>query len=1175
MDQKPAAVKREEPESRTRGVLPLPQENFPAEGIAIYAIDSRTGALQLQYANDACLSILNLKQSPALPCRLGALGLDADTGWKYEQKLRRCLMRRSEVREVQSVAGDTAGERPYAREVCVTAAESPVTGERFLIEVSRRTADEEDAIGALARKSPSFAALLAQSMQRVWELDFKTSKFTLFTPAAPGSDAASVEEFRFPDDFISQGIVHSRSLADFRVFARKLCGGEHQGGTTLIMRTADGAGYAWHAMRFRMIAAGDGLPRKAVGVLRTIAAGTVQPRFLEIDRLWERLLPALCCFANVNLTTGFVERLWVSSGEVDNSPSPLAYGEVIESIVHKFFAKTSREQALKLLAPGRLMELARERTPSWACIMVDLVEENAYVRPATIHILLETADSGEVRAYFFVQYTQLVGRPALARRLPASCAFSHDDARGWIIKHLQQSKADNAHALIRICDIPDGACPMATAAVTAAFSLFFESFAILSTLSERTVSVFMPEIESSFKAREKLEASFEFVRKTLSGTRLANVRFVSALSFGVLKDYYHEDFLREASLVCNRLENEPLDTIERIAPISEIRSQQSQNAVFAAVDEELVKAPPPAADLDKEETACLLSCLDAVVRNDSADAALSHILASLGKHYQADRVYLVRLIEGMMTLEVTGEWDNARMGSFKLLINGSRLKKFPLLERVFTSGKSVSIARRPRTVELQHADGRLEGTWSYAAVACRPQAGTVKLVLCLDNPHENGGRLALPQALAPYLLLVHERLEKQKSSFLTAGDFGARVIEDLAEYRQVLSRLTCERYSSMGALVAAVPRLLVLDDAFGTEHCRNLLASLRELLARSFGNSVIFKKYTGEFVVLVPNTTHEVFFERVDWVQRACEKQFPGQVSTGATWSMEVFNVNALVEEARTFMLIQSGPVPPSIGRGSGQSVEAPAMLRNFIIHLQPKVDMRTREVVGAEALVRGVDAQGRIIAPAGFISQMEQGGMLRNLDLFVFSRVLWQLAQWKKEGLPLVPVSVNFSRYTLFDRATSGAVLAILSNYEDIDPGLIEIEITETACTVEHVTLERALAPYRRMGLRFALDDFGTGYANLSIFSQVRFETIKLDRTLVRDIPFNPMSRSLIESIVRISHEHRMVVVAEGVETESQAKTLVEKECFIAQGNYFEKPMDIRAFTSKCLAKEPAAASL
>lgn len=242
------------------------------------------------------------------------------------------------------------------------------------------------------------------------------------------------------------------------------------------------------------------------------------------------------------------------------------------------------------------------------------------------------------------------------------------------------------------------------------------------------------------------------------------------------------------------------------------------------------------------------------------------------------------------------------------------------------------------------------------------------------------------------------------------------------------------------------------------------------------------------------------------------------------------------------------------------------SFLKQFTVYFLPKIDMQSGKLAGAEALVRGVADDGSIVSPGRFIARMEKSGTLRDLDLFVLSRVLWQQQDWKRRGLKVVPVSVNFSRFTMFDSATAGAVLAILSHYDEDSAHEIEIEITETSCAVENVTLNRAMMLFRNLGLSFALDDFGTGYANLSIFSNVHFDSIKLDRSLIADIAVNKVSQSLLESIVRISHDSSMKVIAEGVEHQEQVNVLLKSGCYLAQGFLYDRALEPGHFAEKYL---------
>ena len=246
--------------------------------------------------------------------------------------------------------------------------------------------------------------------------------------------------------------------------------------------------------------------------------------------------------------------------------------------------------------------------------------------------------------------------------------------------------------------------------------------------------------------------------------------------------------------------------------------------------------------------------------------------------------------------------------------------------------------------------------------------------------------------------------------------------------------------------------------------------------------------------------------------------------------------------------------------------------LEKFTVFFQPKVDMRTGGTVGAEALVRGLDGAGLVIPPSRFMENMEKSGSIRELDLYVLNQTLAAMENWRRKGLRLLPVSVNFSRYTLFSPSSPGSVLAILSRYPSLPPELVEIEVSEAALDVETGSLKRIMGSFRPFGLRFGLDDFGCRYSNLSLFTNVNFDTVKLDRSLIRDIVGNSTGRALVGDILRLCSGRNMTCVAEGVEMKAQADALLDEGCLYAQGFYYARPLPAGEFEQNFLSGESGA---
>ena len=254
-------------------------------------------------------------------------------------------------------------------------------------------------------------------------------------------------------------------------------------------------------------------------------------------------------------------------------------------------------------------------------------------------------------------------------------------------------------------------------------------------------------------------------------------------------------------------------------------------------------------------------------------------------------------------------------------------------------------------------------------------------------------------------------------------------------------------------------------------------------------------------------------------------------------------------------------PVPEL---SEGAKEEAQPQKQRFTIYLQPKVDMRTGQLIGAEALARVLNERGELLPHGRIIETMEEEGTISQLDYFVFDSVLCTLDRWKRQGFPLRAISSNFSRKTLLNPTALASVLAILSRYPDVPQDMVELEITETGGGFENNTFSELIARFSGYGLSFSLDDLGSSYSNLSMLADLDFRSVKLDRSMTRNIATNRVSQMMVRDIAKICDSRGMLLIAEGVETQAQASALLANGCFYAQGYFYGRPMPVDEFEKK-----------
>ena len=512
---------------------------------------------------------------------------------------------------------------------------------------------------------------------------------------------------------------------------------------------------------------------------------------------------------------------------------------------------------------------------------------------------------------------------------------------------------------------------------------------------------------------------------------------------------------------------------------------------------------------------------------------------------------------------MTFEWTANGKHSIKHTVSGMRLERFPALERCRAEKAPVALAR-------EHAaslSGEREASvWRYTAFPLIRE-GEVVGFLCIENAMQHPGDLGLFTTLVPYLLQERERFRPKERTLRSIDQLMG--LPDLRAYTEAIGGLTSAQYSTLGVVCLTVPNLASINGDMGFEFGSKLLWFVAQTLSELFDASLLFRTWEAEFVCFLPDVTQEVFQLRVSRLRAILTRRYPEQVRVGTAWADGEFAAVRLVKTAKAAMGTQK-QIPQDMQRfvkaaegALGERAELSE--ERFTVYYQPKIDLATGELVGAEALVRGIGEDGALIAPAQFITYMEEDGSIRALDLYVLEQTLAQMACWQEKGLGLVPVSVNLSRVTMVSPTTPASILALQSRYPSIPPEALEIEITERG-PMETETFQETVEKYSACGLRLSLDDFGSQYANMSLFTNVRFDTVKLDRSLIARLGDNPVNEALVRDIIAICQTYGMTCVAEGVETEAQAALLRGLGCRYAQGYYYDKPLAAADFEEKYL---------
>jgi len=225
-----------------------------------------------------------------------------------------------------------------------------------------------------------------------------------------------------------------------------------------------------------------------------------------------------------------------------------------------------------------------------------------------------------------------------------------------------------------------------------------------------------------------------------------------------------------------------------------------------------------------------------------------------------------------------------------------------------------------------------------------------------------------------------------------------------------------------------------------------------------------------------------------------------------------------------------------------------------FILHYQPQVDIHTGKIIGMEALVRWMHPTKGMIPPKDFIPLAEETGFIVQLGDWVLYEACRQNKAWQDQGLLQVPVSVNLSMRQFSERGIKNKIAEVLAE-TGLPPKYLEIEITESmTMDVKHAS--DWLNKLKELGVQVAIDDFGTGYSSLSYIKQFPIDKLKIDRSFVNDMLLDPNNATIVSTIIAMTRQLNLKVIAEGVETEEQLQFLQEKQCDEVQGFLFSPPV-------------------
>lgn len=558
---------------------------------------------------------------------------------------------------------------------------------------------------------------------------------------------------------------------------------------------------------------------------------------------------------------------------------------------------------------------------------------------------------------------------------------------------------------------------------------------------------------------------------------------------------------------------------------------------------------------DKQESlkaeTLLINCTEILYLSQPFSKSAESILPMLGNFFKAERAYIFEL-EGAKIKEVF-EWLQPGLAPVAEMLQGVELT-LPLLESVW--GKHI-----PATV------------YPLPESASEPQPKSAVHIMVAGSvavrmPHLHTVLKTLANFMTYTLRVERYQTQLERLSFVDAL---TGVLNRNAYVKDM--ELPFHAGQPIGVVQVSVNGIKSLNDRKSREYGDHVLIKTAQRLQSILTTAKVYRIGGDEFIAVWKNVDGRVFEEGIRGLREWQNQKMTVKCALGYQWVSRCSNLQELTALAEERMyqdkkkFYRSMALPeryrPSndkvLSWADGDFLNRMIEEQRFVVYFQPKFSVSGHELIGAEALIRFLSGAGQILPPDQFIPFLEEARLIDRVDFYVFQFVCAKITEWLAAGKPVVPISVNFSRYTIKEPWFHDRLLKTWEKFQ-IPKKYIELEITEGSDEDGDHDILGLLSLLRRDGFPVSIDDFGVKYANLSIFTNGDFSTLKVDKSLIGDWE-NPRTKEILRVLCDICRSTKVCLIAEGVEQVEQMDFLEQIHCDGVQGFLFSYPLPLREY--------------
>lgn len=1019
-----------------------------------------------------------------------------------------------------------------------------------------------------------YMAVPQQIKLSVWEYDLQKDVLVLAKSTRGKNDSQRCLE-RIPESLIDMGLVHPESVETVRKLYAELKDGKRAVQQEIRARADGDSQWQWVRIRYLTIFDEVGRPVRAIGVGENITQiKEAEIKYQEELRAMHILSDGVVWVSQVNLTENRVEDLKSEQYPDYICQGDMTYEEMLQMVSEEIVNPDDRKRFLGSMSRGALRT---SYASGHTTVSMDYRFKNSKGRMYWVnyHVkLVPDAITRDLYAYGMVrdidaQKNMELSLNKKAQKDPDTGVYNKETAMSMMKEAIRKGAEDQERQQLLVFRLD-------TYEELAGRGGYLMADDVMKELSGQLKLVFgAPQVMGRFgmdeldillagdKPEREIMDMVREVRKTIKTPYLfAKIPIDAVVTTGIAYTYGAYTDLQNLYLRA------------RIA-LEAAEKEDSRCLIYSEKLSEKNWKLKPAKDWEdsrvtfyenKDMQEVLLRCAFSLMTSKDFERAIDSVLRQLAGYYGADCAFLVEFESG------AEEWKQFYM--FPSDRKRTRKKQLPpdragTWHKWFISNNKLAcenIEELKENFPDEYRRLKENGVHSIQAVVLQAD-NEITGCLGIENPGKNRMDFDLLDSVKHFVINeMVKRNMQQDQEYLGYHDVLTNLL-NRNSYIQYSTSLKEDTLISLGVLSADINGLKKVNIAYGHDAGDRLVKQTADILKNQFYDSQVFRFAGDEFMVVSENLTREVFRERIELVRMKVAESYAMGVSIGYAWADTEIRLDRLVAHADERMVIakqnfykreerESGRYNPHRMEGLKKVIQQGL----FKMYLQPKAEISSGRVSGAEALVRFEDERLGIIGPDKFIPQLEREGMIYAVDLYMFGRVCETLKSWMDQGRPLLMISVNFSRSTLLEENLTEQVEEIWEKYQ-VPKEYIEIEITESFGEMERETLVQIGQRIIEHGFRLSLDDFGAQYSNIAILSVLPLHELKLDKSLIHGLFSSDNTRIVVKHFLNLCKELGIQSVAEGVESAEQLDILRELGCGYIQGYYLNKPVPLAEF--------------